>query len=328
MSKMDITKQEWDYLIVLDACRYDYFEETYQDYVQGDLSRVTSVGSCTDQWRDLSFPDYYDDIVYISANPQICASTPVYGYRAGDHFCRVHEIWKDGWDREKGTVLPQTLTKSAIEIISRSPNSGKRYIIHYLQPHAPYLSLSNETRGYINADINKVRSLVGADGNEPVSRFKKMLLKQLTKLFQHNRLLTNQPQWLLRRYLGIAPKAPMEAAWRSIGPDALPSAYKDNLIAVLQQVAVLLKSLSGRIVITSDHGELLGEDRCYAHPRGSANPLLTTVPWLVIEKQVEGKRPAPELRTPVEKDIAPAQNADQTSEEEIVDKLRALGYHD
>jgi glucan phosphoethanolaminetransferase (alkaline phosphatase superfamily) len=119
----------------------------------------------------------------------------------------------------------------------------------------------------------------------------------------------------------------MEAAWRSSGGEALPSAYEDNLIAVLQQVAVLLSSLSGRIVITSDHGELLGEDRCYGHPRGRKNPLLTTVPWLVIEKQVDSERPVADV-TPAESDGTPSQKTDQTTEEEIVDKLRALGYYD
>ncbi|RKY08910.1 MAG: hypothetical protein DRP66_03470 [Planctomycetota bacterium] len=328
MDKLNVMSEKWDYLIILDACRYDYFEQVYKDYIQGDLSRVVSAGSCTNEWRDKSFSDYYEDIVYISANPQICADQPVYDYCAGEHFSEVHEIWKDGWDREKGTVLPQTLTEAALEIISRSPNSGKRYIIHYLQPHAPYLGLSHETGGYLNADINKVRSLVGAGGNAPVSGFKVKLFRLLMRLFERNRLLTNKPQWFLRKFLAIPPKAPLEAAWRSAGRCGLRKAYKANLTAVLQQVAVLIRNLSGGIIVTSDHGELLGEGGCYGHPPGSTNPLLLTVPWLVVDRENKDIKSVTDTARTAPKDAATRQKVDQSADEDIVDKLRALGYYD
>ena len=325
---VNVIEQKWDHLIILDACRYDYFEQAYREHFQGDLSKVYSVGCCTGQWRDESFPDRYDDIVYITANPQICAERSVYGYCAGDHFCKIHEIWKEGWDVERGTVLPETLTRYAIDIISRGI-PGNRYIIHYLQPHAPYLSLDAESRGYISADINKVRSLVGTDTNEPVSRFKGILLNFLTKLFGKNRLLTNQPQWVLRKLLKIPPKAPLEAAWSTLGEEGLRKAYKDNLTVVLEEVAVLLKSLSGRIIVTSDHGELLGEDKCFGHPRSSStNPLLLTVPWLVIEKQAEDVIGHKDTTVVPRKDSTPKQTDGKEADEEITDKLRALGYFD
>ena len=120
MDRTNVMQEKWDYLIVLDACRYDYFDRLYRDYFDGDLTKKISIGSCTNQWRDKSFPDCYDDIVYISANPQISANLPVYGYLAGEHFHKVHEVWKTGWDSNSGTVLPETLTNAAIEIIKVS----------------------------------------------------------------------------------------------------------------------------------------------------------------------------------------------------------------
>ncbi len=330
MDTIDVSKEKWDYLIILDACRYDYFEQVYRQYLKGDLAKKMSIGACTDEWRDKSFPGRYDDIIYISANPQICAALKVYGFCAGEHFHAVHEVWKDRWDQDIGTVLPESITRVALDIIRRTPN--KRFVVHYLQPHAPYLSLSDKSRGYLNADINTVRRLVGAAAGGKVSRTGGRLLKYLSKAFRGTNILTNQPEWMLRKLLGIPPKAPMESAWRTVGREQLRQAYAENLKAVLEQVAELVEHLSGKIVITSDHGELLGEDRCYAHPTGSDHRILREVPWLVIEKsgdvvsehKVEGAdSDAGGPPTGVEEDAVA-----QKEHQELSDKLRALGYFD
>lgn len=330
MDKINVMNESWDYLIILDACRYDYFERIWRKYLQGRLEKRISPGSSTNQWRDESFPDFYDDLVYITANPQISATSKVYGFCAGEHFHTVHEVWKDGWDQDIGTVLPESITRVALDIIRRTPN--KRFVVHYLQPHAPYLSLSDKSRGYLNADINAVRRLVGAAAGGKMSRRGGRLLKYLSKAFRGTNILTNQPEWVLRKLLGIPPKAPMESAWRTVGRERLRQAYAENLKAVLKQVAELVEHLSGKIVITSDHGELLGEDRCYAHPTGSDHRILREVPWLVIEKsgdigsghKVEGADSnAGGPPTGAEEDAVA-----QEEQQELSDKLRALGYFD
>lgn len=45
-----INERDWDCLVILDACRYDYFEKVYEDYLSGDLRKVLSSGSCTEEW--------------------------------------------------------------------------------------------------------------------------------------------------------------------------------------------------------------------------------------------------------------------------------------
>lgn len=42
--------RSWDYLIILDACRFDVFEEVYDDFLEGRLRKVESVGSSTPEW--------------------------------------------------------------------------------------------------------------------------------------------------------------------------------------------------------------------------------------------------------------------------------------
>jgi len=324
---VNIIEQAWDYLIILDACRYDYFERLHGEYLDGKLEKRLSVGSSTNEWRDKSFPDYYDDIVYISANPQICAESAVYGYTAGRHFCEVHEVWRDRWDRNMGTVLPETLTDTAIEIISGRPH--RRFIIHYLQPHAPYLGLSGESRGYINGDMNTVRTLVGADTARSATGTKSRLLRSLLGALGRTRILTNQPEWVLRKLMGVAPRAPMESAWRAVGTERLRRAYADNLKAVLAGVAELLKYLSGTIIVTADHGELLGEGRCYGHPTGSSHRILREIPWLTIHRETAELDPGRHGRRHGSPDKKPpGDTTPQPDREQLAEKLKALGYLD
>lgn len=330
MEKVNVIREDWDFLIILDACRYDYFEQVYQQYIQGRLSKKISIGSCTDQWRDKSFPDYYDDIVYISANPQISTVSPVYGYLASEHFYKVYEVWKDRWDETLGTVTPESLTDAAVEIIKN--HKGKRFVIHYLQPHAPYLVAGIKPQGYNKGDINSDRVLIGSEKYERFSGIKKRLLKNLIKLFRNNHILTNRPEWILRQLLHMPPRCAMDAARRKYGKKNLRQAYKANLQKVLEQVAVLLGHLSGTIVVTTDHGELLGEQRCYGHPPQSTSPILTEIPWLVIQKPKDTESKSDDIsdiklsKDKIERPLGRQSTADE--QEEHARKLRSLGYFD
>lgn len=327
MDRINIINEHWDYLIILDACRYDYFDRMHRDYFEGRLMKKKSTGSCTNEWRDKSFPDYYDDIVYISANPQISTNLPVYGYLAGDHFHKVHEVWKTGWDSQSGTVLPETLTNAAIDIIRKTP--GKRFIIHYIQPHAPYLMDEIEPHGYDKGDIHADRTLAGSDRYRKPSAVKGWLLKKLTALFKNTNILTNYPEWILRQLLFMPPGCAMDAARRKYGRKMLPKAYEATLRRTLAQAAVLLKHLTGRIIITSDHGELLGEHRRYAHPYGSLDPTLIEVPWLTIEKaesQIDTEEVAADQKPPAEPPTPTDKT--ETEQQELIRKLRSLGYYD
>ena len=326
MDRVNVMQEKWDYLIILDACRYDYFERLYQNYLQGKLTKKISIGSSTNEWRDKSFPDYYDDVVYISANPHFSANLPVYGFLAGEHFHKMYEIWKDGWDEDKGTVLPETLTKSAIEIIKNTDN--KRFIIHYLQPHAPYPSLLAGSKGYTSGQIDNNRKIIGTRGSKNISKIKKKLLKNMVKLFRNNNLLTNHPDWVLRKLLQMPAEKPLELAWRNARKNGLRKAYKANLVSVLKQVEVLLKYLSGTIIITSDHGELLGEKKCYGHPPDSKNPIQLEIPWLVIEKSTKNTI----IKDPdFQKDKTekkPNTESNKDEHQELANKLKTLGYYD
>ena len=99
------------------------------------------------------------------------------------------------------------------------------------------------------------------------------------------------------------------------------TAYRENLDIVLDHVQDLLDSLSGRSVVSSDHGNLLGEltrpipARGYGHPRGLDTDELRTVPWLIIE--------GTDRRTTV---AEPPAERNELDADVVEDRLHDLGY--
>jgi len=56
MDDQRFLESEWDYCLVLDACRYDVFEDVYDEYLDGNLEKRRSVGSSTPEWAYRSSP--------------------------------------------------------------------------------------------------------------------------------------------------------------------------------------------------------------------------------------------------------------------------------
>lgn len=326
MDRTNFLEKQWDYLIILDACRFDYFQKHYGDYLDGELTKVKSLGACTDEWRDRTFTGRYDDIVYISSNPHISSDQTVTGFLGRDHFHAVHDIWKDGWDHTRGTVLPETLTAAAIEITASTKD--KRVIIHYLQPHAPYLALPEDTKGFANPNKN-MQSFLSGIAQDKKGKRRKIIIRKILPWFRNNMILGDHPEWMLRQFFFLPPKSPMDAVRRKYGVKGLRKAYEMNLKMVLEQVKLLLPHLSGKVVVTADHGEFLGENRCYTHRGLSDNPLLVDVPWLVTKASTEGPDTNVEHSQAWKKTSGSDRNKTQTSEDsELAGKLRALGYFD
>lgn len=104
--------------------------------------------------------------------------------------------------------------------------------------------------------------------------------------------------------------------------DRVLAAYRENLELVTPHVRTLADRLDGKTVVTSDHGNLLGERgfpvpvRLYGHPRGIRNENLLKVPWLEL--------PADERRATVAE--PPRETGAETDDAVVEDRLRALGY--
>lgn len=275
-------QEDWDYLIVLDACRYDYFALAYKEFLSGDLKKVASIGSATIEWCLKSFTKYYPDVVYVSANPYINSIREISGFKAYDHFYKVIDVWRLCWDENLGTVHPKNVNKFAR--IAVNTYKDKRIIIHYLQPHAPYIGYEKVIGnfGFPKPQTSSGRVLLGVKGYK-YGTFTENFIRLLSTFVRYS-LLTDEFFWNILKLLNLPPYSPMDAARRVLGKNGLRTAYYHNLTLVLRYVSVLLNELSGKVVITSDHGELLGEEGRYSHVSGSSHPKLREVPWLVAKE--------------------------------------------
>jgi len=287
---VNVMEEDWDFLIVLDACRYDYFSEMYEDFFTGKLEKRTSPGcSRWSGYNGLSRIIIFKS--YISGNPYINSKVEIAGFDAKKHFYKVVDVWNFGWDERIGTVPPREINRTALKYYLKYP--GKRFIIHYLQPHAPYLSARFRVKGYHEPDpAGSVSVLSGVTGYRRANRHIESLINIVGNLFWKVGLVGSA--WKLREKMGLSPVSPMDVCRRKYGNNGLREAYKENLRIVLDYVVKLCRKFSRKkIVITSDHGELLGEEGAYEHPNGPIDKvfnnlfskrkkILQEVPWLTV----------------------------------------------
>lgn len=120
--------RDWDNLILLDSCRYDFFTDV--NTIEGDLNRVISKGSHSWEFMEKNFlGETFNDTVYVTANP--------YSHRLDDEIFYTIEHVHDRWDEQIGTVRPEDVVDAALNAHADYPN--KRLIVHMMQPHYPYL---------------------------------------------------------------------------------------------------------------------------------------------------------------------------------------------
>ena len=160
--EIDIIEKDWDNLIILDACRYDYFKK-YTSF-EGDPSRVVSKGRGSWEFiRENFVGRELHDTVYVTANPRSERLEQ-------DVFFTVKTILHK-WDEDLGTVPPECVTEAAIEAHKQYPN--KRLIIHYMQPHAPHLGETAQKlkREYEQSGVDQysgVNSVNRKDGTKKI----------------------------------------------------------------------------------------------------------------------------------------------------------------
>lgn len=274
---VDVFEEDWDTLVVLDACRYDMFESTSR--LEGTLSARISKGSSTVEWLQANF-DGRDlrDTVYVTANPQLEENRDQWEIR-------LHEtinIWlNEGWDEEVGTVRAETMTEAALEAAEQFPH--KRLVVHYMQPHYPFVPAETDF------DKKHLHQMDGK-GGEP----------------------SEENVWN-RKFKGEL----------NISKEGLWSIYTENLIYALEHVKDLLVEMSGKTVITADHGNYVGERASpipiqeWGHPRGLYDEPLVQIPWLECG---QGERRTIRANE--------SESRAHVEDETVSDRLQALGYRE
>lgn len=262
-----IMEEDWDNLLILDACRFDLFRDTHT--LPGELRPVRSAGSKTGEFLHANFgDDLFPDTVYISANPQI----QLHGLENQFHDCV--RLWETDWNDALDTVHPESVVERAIEYQDTYPS--KRLIVHFVQPHYPFI-------GELGRQIDH-GEMIG-DGLIKNERSHRTIWEQL-----ENGDIDRNTVW---------------------------AAYRENLALTLPHVQELLSHLVGKSVVTSDHGNAMGEWRIYGHPFGKHIAPLVKVPWLVVH---DGDRKG------IQSGTAGGRLADTGDTETMEDRLEALGY--
>ncbi|UPV72861.1 LTA synthase family protein [Halorussus limi] len=140
----NVFEKDWDVLVLLDCARPDLFADISGDYdFLDDSNTLTSVGSSSSEWIANTFVDEYEEemaeTIYVTANshsPEI---------KNQDWLKDIKEVWRYGWDGRERTVLPRTVTDRAISV-GRN-REFDRLIVHYMQPHAPFVGYDDTIAG-------------------------------------------------------------------------------------------------------------------------------------------------------------------------------------
>jgi len=263
--KIQYLEQDWDVLIILDACRYDLFAEVNPFDVS--VKKVHSNASHTREFIKRNFVSRdCRDTVYVTASPQFADFEL--------SFAHIEHVWQQHWDDELRTVRPEHVTKAAINIGAEYPN--KRLIVHYMQPHYPFI-------GPTGRKIDGQATF----GPDRGSRYSSV--------------------WV-------------QLAADQISKETVQRAYQENLQIVLSEIDELQSTLTGKMVLTSDHGNLYGKQVCwlpfriYGHPPRIHDCELIAVPWVEF--------PCEERRSIVSADEV----ADTEQFKNVEERLRDLGY--
>lgn len=285
----NIFEEEWDALIILDACRVDALKEVKQEYdfLQSIESR-TSRGSTSKEWIENTFTEKHRDIIestaYVTANPYaenlINGDVQRLPYKFSEgaslsngriysllgrtnvvpasDFCNFINLWDAKSESEYIHLHPEQITDQAIQTARET--SCDRIIIHYMQPHHPFIN-------------------------------------------------TNEPeQWHDHPFAYLKETGDLDNVW---------DGYLNNLRLVLDSLEILLNNMTAeRAIITADHGELFGEWNQHAHFVGFPHPVLRKVPW-VVTSATDTMNYKPE--TDMNKNKI-------TNNQELDERLSALGY--
>ncbi|ELY79681.1 hypothetical protein C487_06013 [Natrinema pallidum DSM 3751] len=134
---IDIFEEDWDNLIILDACRYDIFEKIAD--LPGSLDYRISRGSATYEFIPANFNGReLNDTVYVTTNSWYTTTRDGLNsnvFKLIDLQYGLNDA--SALDPYFETVKPEFVTEKAQEANEKYPN--KRLIVHYLQPHHPFI---------------------------------------------------------------------------------------------------------------------------------------------------------------------------------------------
>jgi hypothetical protein len=268
-----LVKKPWNVIIILDGCRADYFLR-----LRPDAARVRSMARFTHEWvwnfaHKLHPALGRPPVLWFTANVVPDSEMASYG---GVEGVQSVPLWDTDWEflgeERIASVHPARVAGAARRHVA-GHGQPTYMIVHFLQPHAPYVGripMAFGTAGYHAQGMGKY---------------------QCQMLRPERAVQTGQVTW-----------------------QEIRQAYMANLELVLPYAMELASTLKGKVIITADHAELLGERGLFGHEFHYYSRFVQIVPWLEFDNGPF--KPA---------ELAPDQNV---SHDRAVmrDRLEALGY--
>lgn len=272
-----VFEADWDVLVILDACRADLMAEaaTDHDWIDTPATRASIAGS-SKEWMERTFTNAYADTIadtaYVTGNPfsqtafdshptkPLCEDVPA---SDGTELGLIDEVWGYAWDETTGIVGPEAMTDRAIQV---GREHDGRLIVHYMQPHVPFLDDPDLHPGFDAEEW----------GDPDAFRDSDVDVRNLWDRVRE----------------GLVDE---HRAWEG---------YRRNLDRVLSEVDRLRHNLDAdRCIVTADHGNAIGERGLFGHP-DVAIPAIRDVPWVEIDAADE-RTSVPSLTPPTRLDVAP-----------------------
>jgi len=232
-NKVNFLNRNWDYAIVLDACRYDTFKELYESDrykdigIYGKLSKMISPASHTIDWIKYCMKEEHKDMILLTTSPHFDPSR-LKKYKVKNCFYKIKHLWKNYYNEKLGVVHPESMIDAFNITKMRYPD--KRIILWFMQPHRPYII--NKEKSW--TDYHKLKDTNAEEIN----------YEDIEKSYE---------------------------------------AYVDNLYLVMKVIKNIIPKMKGKVIITSDHGNLFGKYNVFLHPRMLRVPELVEVPYLEVD---------------------------------------------
>jgi len=271
-----ILQRDLDILLIIDSCRYDYFEETYKDIFGdiGKLKKLISPATWTGAWvAEIFHGESFDDTIYLSAHKWLNSKGPSdeqlrvfserlkYGKRireldAAKIFKDIINVWEFGYNEKIRAICPNIMTNETIKAIEKNPEC--RITTHYYQIHDPYIYYADD---------------------QPEKR-KKISFENLTNLI--TTVISDELLCKFREITGRLPVNALSYYYIKYGKEGLRKGYKEDLKMMLCNVKKIVDRFPNKkVIVTSDHGERLGEGGDFGHS-GQRDKVVIEVPWFEI----------------------------------------------
>lgn len=327
----DFIRNEEFVIVVLDACRYDYFSEIYGSYVVGELEAGWATAGWTGDYVEKTWTEQYD-LTYLGAATHVSDHSFQFrgrDYRPSEHIDRIVQLWNTDWNPVYGTVPPEKVTAAALAQAAR--DGPTRMVVHYMQPHSPYIGETKILpwgidKRYHTTDFDQL----ARDAARKAEASDKDLELAVEELDPAKINFDTVVEYDLgpRQFQQWEEARPTDSIIDRIQSgeitDAeLRQAYRDNLHLVCSEVERLISRLDCSVVVTSDHGEFLGESGRYFHPK-TRHPLVREIPWLTVAEECVGTKSIEEEYCNL--DLQEMVETDTVDDETFTDRLRALGY--